>query len=224
MAVTRSRWLGIVARGWQLPGSAEPPSDKGSGKKTRAKTESISGGPGRSRNTVLSDFFQIYESGVIDVHATIRFLRRHLLSDINGAIHSPGDCDWTLTELFLSEVLGMEQQRIDAIRTFADGLAQHIKARNDRRLFVAIDRAERPSDLRNALTKAQRNEAKANNQLLFGLDDYLAVFEADDSIGRVEWKLIRDLISIRLVEQLHKASFLDEELLAEEEESNQSTK
>lgn len=111
----------------------------------------------------------------------------------------------------------MEQARIEAIRSFADSLATHIQVRNDKRLFKTIVRAQKAFEFRNALTKAQRNEADANSRLLFGFDQYLEIFEADDSIGRLDWNLIRDLISIRLVEQLHKAGFLSKDMLEDEE-------
>lgn len=113
----------------------------------------------------------------------------------------------------------MEQQRIEAIRKFADALAEHIKQRNDKRLLRDVIRADRAYEFRNALTKAQRNEADSNGRLLFGLDEYLAVFEADDSIGRADWSLVRDLISIRLVEQLHKSGFLTKEMLQDESDT-----
>jgi CRISPR-associated protein Cst1 len=222
MAETRSRWSGIVAKAWQQPGISESESAEASAAnaatkklKISKKHSAVAGGPGRSRNRVFADLFQIYESGAIDIHAAQIFLRRHLLSDVRRTIQSPGDCDWTLTELFLKEVLGMEQQRIEAIRTFSDRLAEHIRARNDKRLFRDVVYSGKPYEFRNALTKAQRNEANAKGQLLFGLDDYLAVFEADDSIGRSDWGLIRDLISIRLVEQLQKAGYLTNEMLQE---------
>ena len=112
----------------------------------------------------------------------------------------------------------MQPERIEAIRSFADRLAEHIRNRNDEGLFRSLVYARWPGDFRNALTKAQRNEARSNHELLFGLEEYLSVFEADESVGRVDWSLVRDLISIRLVEQLHKAGFLRDTLLAKPEE------
>jgi CRISPR-associated protein Cst1 len=225
MAQTRAQWNRIVSKGWQRPGGdsqaetvdAKARQTSGKRRKVGSKHPTVEGGPGRSRNDVLADLFQIYEGGIINLRAAQTFLRRHLLSELKGAIQSPAECDWNLTELFLKEVLGMEQQRIDAIRTFADRLAEHIKARNNKKLFRDVVRADRAYEFRNALTKAQRNEADSNGRLLFGLDEYLAVFEADDSIGRTDWSLIRDLISIRLVEQLHKSGFLTKEMLQDEE-------
>jgi CRISPR-associated protein Cst1 len=224
MAQTQAHWNRIVVRGWQKIGNETP--DDGSTSRSRKKASSrqkpaVEGGPGRSRNVVLADLFLIYESGAVDLQAARKFLRFHLLSDLRGAIRRPDDCDWALTELFLQEVLGMEKTRIAAIRSFADKLADHIHGRNDKRLFGTIVRAQKAWEFRNALTKAQRNEANHNNNLLFGLDEYLDVFEADDSIDRLDWNLIRDLISIRLVEQLHKAGFLTKEML-EGEEAEQS--
>jgi CRISPR-associated protein Cst1 len=226
-AQTRAYWNEIVSKKWQQPGvetqrdtvRADATHPAGKKPKVGKKWAVIDGGPGRSRNDVLADLVQIYESGFIDIHAADAFLRRHLLSNLKGAIQSPEKCDWPLTEFFLKEVLGMEQQRIEAIRKFADGLAEHIKQRNDKRLFSDVVRADRAYLLRNALTKAQRNEADSNGRLLFGLDEYLAVFEADDSIGRADWSLVRDLISIRLVEQLHKWGFLTKEMLQAESDT-----
>lgn len=225
MARTQAQWNRIIARGWQRPGGeveSSVPDTGGSPKaaakgKAKRRTSTVEGGPGRSRNNALADLFQIYETGVVDIRHAGTFLRRHILSDLKGTIQSPGECDWSLTELFLKEVIGMEQQRIDAIRTFADRLAEHITTRNNKKLFRDVVRAEKAWELRNALAKAQRNEADQNGRLLFGLDDYLAVFEADDSVGRTDWGLVRDLISIRLVEQLHASDFLTREMLQDDE-------
>lgn len=224
MARTQAQWKRIVARGWQRPGGETEPDATGTEavpqpprRKSTRGNSTVDGGPGRSRNNVLADLFQIFETGVVDIRHARTFLRRHILSELRGAIQSPDDCDWSLTELFLKEVLGMEQQRIDAIRTFADRLAVHIATRNDKKLFGTVVRADKAWELRNALTKAQRNEADQNGRLLFGLDEYLAVFEADDSVGRTDWSLVRDLISIRLVEQLHASNFLTRDMLQDDE-------
>jgi hypothetical protein len=42
------------------------------------------------------------------------------------------------------------------------------------------------------------------------------VFEAEDNAGAANWSLVRDLICIRLVEQLHKSGWLTPENLKEE--------
>jgi CRISPR-associated protein Cst1 len=129
--------------------------------------------------------------------------------------------DWSLTEIFIKEVMGMDERQIKAIRQFADRLADHISQTNDRGLFRDLVYSQRPWEVRNALTKAQRNQAKEKGRLLFGLEEYLNVFEAESAVGRGDWSLSRDLISIRLVEQLYNKGFFsredNRELLAEPE-------
>jgi CRISPR-associated protein Cst1 len=204
-AETRKGWRGLVARGWQDPG------------KGAKKASPVGGGPGRSRNAVLADLLAVYENGFCDLDAGRRFVRRHLLSEMQEQIRRGLDCEWSLISLFLKEVFGMEQERVDAIRSFADRLAQHIQRRNDRGLFRSLVYSKRPWEFRNALTKAQRNEFLDNRELLFGLDEYLNVFEAEDNVGKYDWSLTRDLISIRLIEQLQRSGYLSEDMLKEEE-------
>ncbi len=204
-AETRKGWRGLVARGWQDPG------------KGAKKAGPVRGGPGRSRNAVLEDLLAVYENGFCDRDAGRRFVQWRLLSEMKRQIDRGVECDWTLASLFLKEVFGMEQKRVDAIRSFADRLAQQIQRRNDRGLFRSLVYSKRPWELRNALTKAQRNEFRENRELLFGLDEYLDVFEAEDNVGKYDWSLTRDLISIRLIEQLHRSGYLSEDMLKEEE-------
>jgi CRISPR-associated protein Cst1 len=197
-------WRNLVAGAWRSPSG----QDK--------KGPAVSGGPGRSGNRVLSDLFDIYEKGFLDIGACKSFLRRHLLRmgtqwTNDGKEDIPKPADWLLTELFLKEVMGMDERRIEAIKGFADRLASHIKVSNDKSLFRNLVFAQRPWEVRNSLAKAQRNQAKDRGDLLFGLDDYVKVFEADDAVGRSDWSLTRDLISIRLVEELHKLGFFEKE-------------
>ncbi len=104
----------------------------------------------------------------------------------------------------------MDGKRIEKVREFADKLAEYIAASKDKRLFRDLVFAGRSWEVRNALTKAQRNQAKDQGNLLFGLQDYLEVFEADGAVGVSDWSLTRDLISIRLVESLHGKGFFKE--------------
>ena len=127
-----------------------------------------------------------------------------------GQIGETSLVDWNLTGLFLREVMGMDTKRVEKIRDFANKLAEHIATANDKSLFQDMVFGRRQWEVRNALTKAQRNEAKDRGTLLFGLQDYLDVFEADDAVGVADWSLTRDLISIRLVEALHQNGFFKE--------------
>lgn len=230
------RWRGLVATAWRTPYGKEKPTPEGEEKKSsrgrkRPDTPQLPGGPGRSRNDVIADLFAIYERGFMDSGAAKRFLRRHLLRNtpVSGVVklREPEMTDWSITAIFLKEVVGVDERRIGAIKQFADRLAEHISQTNDKGLFRGLVYSQRPWEVRNALTKAQRNQAKDHGRLLFGLEDYLNVFEADSAVGRSDWSLSRDLISIRLVEQLYSKGFFsredNRELLAEPEMREEAT-
>jgi CRISPR-associated protein Cst1 len=213
-------WRKLVHDAWRSPS------------KQKKDSSGVTGGPGRSRNDVLADLFAIYESGFMDARASKRFLQRHLLRagrklapDRIASQFGTGSMNWPLTELFLREVMGMDESRIVAIKGFADRLASHIRESNDRTLFRNLVYAQRPWEVRNALTKAQRNQAKDRATLLFGLEEYVKVFEAEDAVGRGDWSLTRDLISIRLVEELYRQGFFEKEnadLLSEPESAEEA--
>jgi len=225
-----TRWRSLVAKAWRSPyvkeaSVPEGEEKKGGSRRKKPDTPQLPGGPGRSRNDVIADLLSIYEHGFMDSGAAKKFLRRHLLRDtlISGAVklRGPEMTDWSLTAIFIKEVMGMDERRIEAIKQFADRLAEHISQTNDKGLFRGLVYSQRPREVRNALTKAQRNQAKDHGRLLFGLKEYLDVFEADSAVGRGDWSLSRDLISIRLVEQLYSKGFFsredNRELLAEPE-------
>lgn len=224
------RWRSLLAKAWRSPYIKEASDNEEEEKKSDRKRKKpdkpqLPGGPGRSRNDIIADLFAIYEHGFMDAATAKNFLRRHLLRDtlVSGALklREPEMTDWSLTEIFIKEVMGMDERQIKAIRQFADRLADHISQTNDRGLFRDLVYSQRPWEVRNALTKAQRNQAKEKGRLLFGLEEYLNVFEAESAVGRGDWSLSRDLISIRLVEQLYNKGFFsredNRELLAEPE-------
>jgi CRISPR-associated protein Cst1 len=236
----RHPWSRIVAAAWRATkGEDSPPesSDAPEAPKKRAKTKKerppLPGGPGRSGNDLYNDLYPVFETGQVDLAAAQKVVRRHLLRDPvkwldrqQQKLHVPDEAremiHWDLTQLFLQEVLGMDRQRVDRIRSFADRLAEYIHQSHDKRFFLDLVFASQEWRFRNALTKAQRNEARERRQLLFGLDEYLDVFLADDAAGVARWGLIRDLISIRLVERLFALGFFGAaenlELLTEHEE------
>jgi CRISPR-associated protein Cst1 len=223
----QSHWKRLVSRAWRAAkGDEETPAGdgkKGKSKPPKSKPPALRG-PGRSRNDLYNDLLPIFETGERDWQAAARFIRRHLLSDPSKIYLTPGRetslgprfgrddlelIDWELTALFLQKVMGMNKERLDHIRTFADRLADLIDEHNDRRLFRDLVFTAGEWQYRAILTKVQRQYAHDRNSLLFGLDEYLDIFLADDAGDRVSWSLVRDLISIRLVEQLFKNQFFN---------------
>ncbi len=205
----RGSWGRIVATGWD-----SGTRNRGESKSRRPAPPPITGA-GRSRNRTLVDLFSIYSAGFLDLAIAGRFVRHHFLR--TRAVEP----NWDLTELFLTEILGMSPDRITRMKDFADRLAAYIQSRNDGQFFKRMIYGRKAWEVRNVLVKAQRNEAMKGGDLLFSLDDYLAVFEAEDSVGLADWSLIRDLICIRLVEQLHGSGWLTPDKLSVEEEQEQ---
>lgn len=206
----RDPWQRAVSQAWRPAGK----QDDSSKKRKATHAPSSIGGPGRSRNDLLDDLVRIYRDGNLSRTDARAFIERHLVRYRRGQsgarkVELVEWLDWNLTELFLKEVLGMTEERIKRIRDFADKLADHVASTNDRKLFRGVVYSTRSFELRNALTRAQRTEAHDHNKLLFGLSDYLDVFEAEEVVRLGDWSLTRDLISIRLVEILHNRRFFE---------------
>lgn len=111
----------------------------------------------------------------------------------------------------------MEKERIENIRNMGDALANYVKSQNDRRFFRNFYMLNRYDLIRNELIKANKEYARRGHPPFLTLDGYISVFEEGDELARVDWKLARDLVLIRMVEQLHANGWLgaNEELLAE---------
>lgn len=243
-----TRWQSLVLRSWRAAkgDTTESTEDSPTEVKKKSKPAKQNGstvppGPGRSRNELYNDLLAIFESGTCNWQAATRFIRRHLLSNPARLFMDPQRIsaivpkidsadleliDWQLTSLFLEKVLGMNKDRIERIREFADRLSELIDKHNDKSLFRGLVFTANETQYRLLLTKVQRNYAREKNALLFGYEDYLNMFLADDSGERVYWSLIRDLISIRLVEQLFIKKFFERSVnagaLDQSEEASES--
>jgi CRISPR-associated protein Cst1 len=214
MASAKPAWGQIIARAWPQPEpEIGPPRRHG----TRRPRPSINlTNPGVSRNEALTDLFLIFAGGIVDASRARLFLRRCVLPALQLATEDRASF-WHFTELFLEEVLAMSSDHIKAIREFADNLAAYIHRRNDRRLLAALLYEKSAWAFRNALVKAQRNQFRDKAELLFGLEEYLKVFVSAEGAGVADWRLVRDLISIRLTERLYELGLKPEDLPAEEE-------
>jgi len=124
---------------------------------------------------------------------------------------------WRLTEPFLRRILNMQTQRIEHIRALGDRLAAYVREENDRRLFRDFYALGRYDHLRVALLKANNRQVARGREPLLTLDGYLSVFEEGEELARVDWRLARDLVLIRMIEQLYVDGWLrrNEDLVAE---------
>jgi CRISPR-associated protein Cst1 len=126
---------------------------------------------------------------------------------------------WTLTTIFLKEVMNMDPQRIETIRRVADRLATHVAEENDTRLFKGLSLSGRYGELRRTLVIANANRVRNGSEPLLTFDDFVTVFEFGEDAQRPDWNLARDLVLIRIIEQLHQRGWFKAhaDVIAEEE-------
>jgi len=122
---------------------------------------------------------------------------------------SPPVALWGLLELFLKEVLGMEQSRIQAIRTLGDRLASAVSDDNDRRLFQRIYTARKPFEVRQLLIQMGMRRLKKGIEPAVRFDEFLGIFEEGDELARADFGLAWDLTRIRVIEALFDAKWFD---------------
>jgi CRISPR-associated protein Cst1 len=204
-AETRPAWNALTSgfRPSQEPREAER---QATGRAKRRKAP-VAGRPGWSRNPAFEQLCEVFSGGFTDRVSAHRWLGRYVLGRRQAAgrqeIVATGARSWSLANLFLQEVLGMKAARIDAIRSFADKLADHIARTNDRKLYRSLV-FDRPYEVRSALMSAQRRTVP--DRLLFGLNEFATVWLHEDG----DEFLVRDLISIRVVERLSEAGYFRE--------------
>jgi CRISPR-associated protein Cst1 len=209
----RDAWKELVQRAWERP----------------TENASFENERPRLRNYLYEDLFGLPEQA--GRFARVHFLRRaiHLRTDKQasadprtsyGGWRETECIRWNLTELFLKEVIGMERDRIKAIRQLGDRVAEEIATSNDRRLWWDAYTVQSFGGVRNLLIRQSRKTLQSGREPLISFDSFLTVFEEGDELARVDWKLAWDLVLIRLIEQLHIKKWFDRnrEVLELEEE------
>lgn len=199
----KDAWNEIVQRAWWLSQSK---------KKKVQNNEEDSSRP--RRNILYEDLLRLPEGSREFVrHYFLRIPRRTSIGDDPRRVYSLRDetalVSWKLTELFLKKVMVMKKEQIEQIRELGDRLAGYISSENDRRFFASFYSEQKSySILRSAMIKANINHIKHGNTPLITFDPYITVFEDGDEIGRSDWRLIRDLVLIRMVEALYKSGWI----------------
>jgi CRISPR-associated protein Cst1 len=77
--------------------------------------------------------------------------------------------------------------------------------------------------LRGLLIRASHNEVKSGRPPLIEFDEFITIFEDGEDLAKSDWWLARDLVLIRVIEQLYKKGWLDEnkELVPEDPSEEQ---
>lgn len=204
----RNEWQSIVKRAWRLQMSSR--KKRGS---MGVQGVGDDGNQRPNRNFLYEDLFRLPDYAPL-------FIRRYLLrvpvrsraEDDPRRLYSLRDeaslVSWKLTDLFLEEVMNVEKERTRQMRELGDRLASYISEENDRRFFIAFF-SERNYDMfRNALIKANLAHVRRGNPPLITLDPYIEIFEEGNELARPDWRLARDLVLIRMIEQLYNRGWL----------------
>jgi len=202
-------WREIERRGWELAVEKGKGKRDGTGGTTTPVASKPREEPGRARNYLYEDLFDLPNNAA-------RFVRTYFLrrayrgrseEDPRRAYSLQRELNlvsWTLTAIFLKEVMNMEAHRIETIRRVADRLAESISASNDRQLFRGLWMSGRYGELRRVLVVVNTRRACRGQEPLLTFDDFVTVFEFGEDSQRPDWGLARDLVLIRVIEQLHQ--------------------
>lgn len=201
----RDQWQAMTRRAWQL---ARPV------KKGRPGGETGDDGNERpGRNFLYEDLLRLPDNAATFVRRY--FLRLPVRTRAEDdprrtySIKEEGDLvSWSLTALFLRKVMRMDKERIEEIRGLGDRLAAYVSGENDRRFFTTFFSERNYELFRSALIKVNLAHVKRGNPPLISLDPYLQIFEEGNEVARPDWRLARDLVLIRMIEQLYQNGWL----------------
>jgi CRISPR-associated protein Cst1 len=194
-ATHRDAWRQIVRRGWE--GESDDRDEFGFSKRRNVLYEDLFDLPREARR-----FLRTY---ILRMPQVQKSKTRHDPRVTYNLLTEADLVSWSLTTLFLKEVMNVEEHRIEAIRVMADRLADYIDTQNDQHLFRTLlygkNSGKDYQDLRTRLIRADYRVAPSSGPL-FTLDEFVTVFENSDN--QYTWILARDLLLIRIIERLYQ--------------------
>jgi CRISPR-associated protein Cst1 len=192
----KEAWQQLVQSSWRRV------QTKSNRKKTAIDTQSP------SYNYLYEDLFKPPEQAP-------QFIRRHFLR-----VSQPEFISWPLVDLYLREVMQMDASKIELIKQFAERLTDYIEQTQGARFFRSFRVIRNYNQFHTLLTSTLYRAAARQNILLFDIDQFVAMFEDEEEAMPGGWQLIRNLIVIRIIEQLYHRRHLQDftEALEEEQE------
>lgn len=170
-----------------------------------AKRKEANHAPNPDERPLWRNYF--YEALFRLLEDTPRFVQRWFLELQRSTVtpDRPGEhvSLWLLVQLFLREVVSMEQVRIERIRDLADAIANEVITNEDRPLFRRVFQARRYFEVRRLLIQASSRRIARGQPPLLDFEGFLTVFEVGEELPRADWRLAWDLVLIRLLDQLH---------------------
>ncbi|MGQ9550230.1 MAG: type I-B CRISPR-associated protein Cas8b1/Cst1 [Roseiflexus sp.] len=127
---------------------------------------------------------------------------------------------WPLVELFIQEVMLMTDDRVTILKELGDRLADYTRNQGGKRFFRQFFTVQRSDHFLTLLSKTNIDYTryKRGAETLFDLDSFLTIFMAGEEVLRSDWRLIRDLVLIRMVEQMRDWIANNEDAIPSEEE------
>ena len=117
----------------------------------------------------------------------------------------------------------MEKDRIKQIDDMGKRLAEYVSNQNDKRFFQEFFTQNRYDYFRGRLLKTNLAQVKRGNPPIIEFEPYIQVFEEENELAYSDWRLARDLVLIRMVEELYTLGWfgnnpdaLTDELLKDE--------
>jgi len=199
-----NEWHEISRRAWRLTAKS---------KKTKGITSEEVEDKRPRLNYLYEDLFRLPDNAGNFIRTyLLRIPMRHTHQDDPRRSYSIRDeaslVSWKMAELFLGRVMGVERERIRELRELGDRLANYVNSENDRNFFQAFFGEMRYDWFRNALIKANFHHVKRGNPPFITFEPFITVFEEGVDASRPDWKLARDLVLIRMIEQLYHLGWL----------------
>jgi CRISPR-associated protein Cst1 len=194
-ALYRQAWGHLEGRAWR--DAKRKPAERGPDESERPYW----------RNTFYEQLFDLPEGAGRFVRARLMAAQVASLNAKTPDRHVPM---WALSALFLREVMGVEQTRVDAIRDLADAVADEIVTDNNRRLFRSTYQATQYPFVRRILLQASARRMLRGAAPLVTLETFLTIFEDAEELTRRDWRLAWDLVLIRLIDRLYERGWVRE--------------
>jgi CRISPR-associated protein Cst1 len=216
----RAAWDQLVQRSWQLVYSK-----RGNGKHKEAESSE------RRYNTLYEELFDLPSQAARFIRTYFLRLpsRTHLRDDPRSHYSLRREIDlinWPLLALFLERIIRMDSTRVEQIRALGDGLALYVRRQggNGKRFFRHFFTEQNPTAFRALLIKANITHMKDRQPSLFDMDTYIEVFEEGYEIMRPDWRLARDLVLMRMIDQLKDWLAQNPDATPSEETENEEEK
>ena len=125
-------------------------------------------------------------------------------------------CNWSLVTLYLKEIIFMQNERIEAIKSFADRIVVMLKNNsNGKKRLTQLEQAKNYASFRNVLLRLVHDNLVSKSEIpLISFNDFVENLFPEGALG---WKETQDLVLFRLYEQLH-SWLIQEGLITEEPE------